>query len=68
MDIAELGYKVDSTGLVAGTNALDQNAAAADKASGSADRLERYFQSMSRSIDRSAVALGDRLGGALERI
>ncbi|MFX3669802.1 phage tail tape measure protein [Xanthomonas arboricola] len=68
MDIAELGYKVDSTGLVAGTNALDQNAAAADKASGAADRLERYFQSMSRSIDRSAVALGDRLGGALERI
>ncbi|MFB9112100.1 phage tail length tape measure family protein [Xanthomonas arboricola pv. corylina] len=68
MDIAELGYRVDSTGLVESTRALDQNAAAADKASGSADRLERYFQSMSRSIDRSAVALGDRLGGALERI
>ncbi|WP_146091546.1 phage tail length tape measure family protein [Xanthomonas arboricola pv. corylina] len=68
MDIAELGYKVDSSGLVESTRALDQNAAAADKASGSADRLERYFQSMSRSIDRSAVALGDRLGGALERI
>ncbi|PPU53269.1 hypothetical protein XarbCFBP6827_18205 [Xanthomonas arboricola] len=68
MDIAELGFKVDSSGLVESTRALDQNAAAADKASGSADRLERYFQSMSRSIDRSAVALGDRLGGALERI
>ncbi|MEA9605701.1 phage tail length tape measure family protein [Xanthomonas campestris pv. plantaginis] len=68
MDIAELGYKVDSTGLVESTKALDQNAAAADKASGSADRLERYFQSMSRSIDRSAVVLGDRLGGALDRI
>ncbi|WP_285445472.1 phage tail length tape measure family protein [Xanthomonas sp. fls2-241-TYG-148] len=68
MDIAELGYKVDSTGLVESTRALDQNAAAADKASGSADRLERYFQSMSRSIDRSAVVLGDRLGGALDRI
>ncbi|WP_115540036.1 phage tail length tape measure family protein [Xanthomonas campestris] len=67
-DIAELGYRVDSSGLVAGTRALDQNAAAADKASGSADRLERYFQSMSRSIDRSAVVLGDRLGGALDRI
>jgi lambda family phage tail tape measure protein len=68
MDIAELGYRVDSSGLVESTRALDQNAAAADKASGSADRLERYFQSMSRSIDRSAVVLGDRLGGALERI
>ncbi|MFA1289980.1 phage tail tape measure protein [Xanthomonas axonopodis pv. nakataecorchori] len=68
MDIAELGYKVDSSGLVESTKALDQNAAAADKASGSADRLERYFQSMSRSIDRSAVVLGDRLGGALDRI
>ncbi|PPU32156.1 phage tail length tape measure family protein [Xanthomonas sp. CFBP 7912] len=68
MDIAELGYRVDSSGLVESTKALDQNAAAADKASGSADRLERYFQSMSRSIDRSAVVLGDRLGGALERI
>ncbi|MGQ5356525.1 phage tail length tape measure family protein [Xanthomonas arboricola pv. corylina] len=68
MDIAELGFKVDSSGLAESTRALDQNAAAADKASGSADRLERYFQSMSRSIDRSAVALGDRLGGALERI
>ncbi|NJC36372.1 lambda family phage tail tape measure protein [Xanthomonas arboricola] len=68
MDIAELGYKVDSSGLVESTRALNQNAAAADKASGSADRLERYFQSMSRSIDRSAVVLGDRLGGALERI
>ncbi|MBB5675511.1 phage tail length tape measure family protein [Xanthomonas arboricola] len=68
MDIAELGYRVDSSGLVESTRALDQNAAAADKASGSADRLERYFQSMSRSIDRSAVVLGDRLGGALDRI
>ncbi|WP_126969066.1 phage tail tape measure protein [Xanthomonas sp. BRIP62411] len=68
MDIAELGFKVDSSGLVESTRALDQNAAAADKASGSADRLERYFQSMSRSIDRSAVVLGDRLGGALDRI
>ncbi|NIJ89420.1 lambda family phage tail tape measure protein [Xanthomonas campestris] len=68
MDIAELGFKVDSSGLVESTKALDQNAAAADKASGSADRLERYFQSMSRSIDRSAVVLGDRLGGALDRI
>ncbi|WP_415916291.1 phage tail tape measure protein [Xanthomonas arboricola] len=68
MDIAELGFRVDSSGLVESTRALDQNAAAADKASGSADRLERYFQSMSRSIDRSAVVLGDRLGGALERI
>ncbi|KGK59568.1 hypothetical protein NC00_01195 [Xanthomonas cannabis pv. phaseoli] len=68
MDIAELGYRVDSSGLVESTKALDQNAAAADKASGSADRLERYFQSMSRSIDRSAVVLGDRLGGALDRI
>ncbi|MEQ8034255.1 phage tail tape measure protein [Xanthomonas sp. WHRI 6106] len=68
MDIAELGFRVDSSGLVESTKALDQNAAAADKASGSADRLERYFQSMSRSIDRSAVVLGDRLGGALDRI
>lgn len=68
MDIAELGFRVDSSGLVESTKALDQNAAAADKAGGSADRLERYFQSMSRSIDRSAVVLGDRLGGALDRI
>lgn len=41
MDIAELGYKVDSSGLVEGTKALDDNAAAADKAGAAAERLEK---------------------------
>ncbi|WP_058195508.1 phage tail length tape measure family protein [Xanthomonas translucens] len=68
MDIAELGYKVDSSGLVEGTKALDQNAAAADKAGGAAERLEKEYQSMSRAVEQSSRALGDRLGGALDRI
>ncbi|KRG47340.1 hypothetical protein ARC20_03145 [Stenotrophomonas panacihumi] len=68
MDIAELGYKVDSSGLVEGTKALDQNAEAAERAGGAAERLERDFQSLSRTIERSSGALGDRLGGALDRI
>lgn len=67
-DIAELGYKVDSSGLLEGTKALDDNAAAADKASGAADRLEKDYQALARTIDRSSSALGDRLGGALDRI
>ncbi len=68
MDIAELGYRVDSSGLAEGTKALDENAAAADKVSGATDRLERDFQSLSRTVERSSSALGDRLGGALDRI
>ena len=67
-DIAELGYKVDSSGLVEGTKALDDNAAAADKAGGAAERLEKDYQALARTIDRSSSALGDRLGGALDRI
>ncbi|OEZ02324.1 MULTISPECIES: phage tail length tape measure family protein [Stenotrophomonas] len=68
MDIAELGYKVDSSGLVEGTKALDENAAAADRAGGAADRLDRDFQSLARTVERSSSVLGDRLGGALDRI
>ncbi|HFT6991915.1 TPA: phage tail tape measure protein [Stenotrophomonas maltophilia] len=41
VDIAELGYRVDSSGLVEGTKALDENAAAADKAGVAAERLEK---------------------------
>lgn len=67
-DIAELGYKVDSSGLLEGTKALDENAAAADKAGGAAERLEKDYQALARTIDRSSSALGDRLGGALDRI
>ena len=67
-DIAELGYKVDSSGLLEGTKALDDNAAAADKAGGAAERLEKDYQALSRTIERSSSALGDRLGGALDRI
>ncbi|MBD7952720.1 phage tail tape measure protein [Stenotrophomonas sp. Sa5BUN4] len=67
-DIAELGYKVDSSGLLEGTKALDDNAAAADKAGGAAERLEKDYQALARTIDRSSSALGDRLGGALDRI
>jgi lambda family phage tail tape measure protein len=68
VDIAELGYKVDSSGLEDGTRALDDNAAAADRAGGAAGRLEKEYQSMSRAIEASSRSLGDRLGGALERI
>lgn len=68
MDIAELGYKVDSTGLVEGTKALDENAAAADRAGGAADRLDREYSALARTVERSSSALGDRLGGALDRI
>lgn len=67
-DIAELGYKVDSSGLLEGTKALDDNAAAAEKAGGAAERLEKDYQALARTIDRSSSALGDRLGGALDRI
>lgn len=67
-DIAELGYKVDSSGLVEGTKALDDNAAAAEKVSGATDRLERDYQALARTVERSSSVLGDRLGGALDRI
>jgi len=67
-DIAELGYKIDSSGLAEGTKALDDNAAAAEKAGGAAERLEKDYQALARSIERSSSVLGDRLGGALDRI
>ncbi len=68
VDIAELGYRVDSSGLVEGTKALDENAAAADRAGGAADRLDREYSALARTVERSSSALGDRLGGALDRI
>ncbi|WP_313642153.1 phage tail length tape measure family protein [Stenotrophomonas sp.] len=68
MDIAELGYKIDSSGLVDGTKALDENAAAAERAGGAADRLDREYQALARTVERSSSSLGDRLGGALDRI
>ena len=67
-DIAELGYKVDSSGLVEGTKALDDNAAAAKRTGNAAARLEKEYQAMSRTVDKSSKALDDRLGGALDRI
>lgn len=48
-DIAELGYKVDSSGLVEGTKALDDNAAAAEKAGAAAERLEKTQQGTGKS-------------------
>ncbi|MGE8288662.1 MAG: phage tail length tape measure family protein, partial [Stenotrophomonas sp.] len=68
MDIAELGYKIDSSGLVDGTKALDENAAAAERAGGAADRLDREYQALARTVERSSSSLSDRLGGALDRI
>ncbi|MCC4588766.1 phage tail length tape measure family protein [Xanthomonas sp. NCPPB 1067] len=58
MDIAELGFRVDSSGLVESTKALDQNAAAAVKAGGAAERLERSYQAAARTIERSARSAG----------
>ncbi|ALA82166.1 phage tail length tape measure family protein [Stenotrophomonas maltophilia] len=49
MDIAELGYKVDSSGLVEGTKALDENAAAAEKAGAAAERLEKFQKDTGKS-------------------
>lgn len=49
MDIAELGYRIDSSGLVEGTKALDENAAAADKAGAAAERLEKSQKGTGRS-------------------
>ncbi|WP_303638819.1 phage tail tape measure C-terminal domain-containing protein [Stenotrophomonas tuberculopleuritidis] len=49
MDIAELGYKVDSSGLLEGTKALDENAAAADKAGAAAERLEKSQKGTGKS-------------------
>lgn len=49
MDIAELGYKIDSSGLVEGTKALDENAAAADKAGAAANRLEKSQKGTGKS-------------------
>jgi lambda family phage tail tape measure protein len=68
MDIAELGYSVDSSGLIEGEKALDRTAAAADKAGTAAERMGSDFTAMSKAIDQSSKALGDRLGGALDRI
>ncbi|KAF1016175.1 MAG: hypothetical protein GAK31_01664 [Stenotrophomonas maltophilia] len=49
MDIAELGYKVDSSGLVEGTKALEENAAAADKADTAAELLEKSQKDTGKS-------------------
>ncbi|HEL5400933.1 TPA: phage tail tape measure protein [Stenotrophomonas maltophilia] len=49
VDIAELGYRVDSSGLVEGTKALDDNAAAAEKAGTAAERLEKSQKGASKT-------------------
>lgn len=67
-DIAELGYKVDSSGLVEGTKALDQNAQAAERAGGAAERLEKEYQSLSRSAEASGAKLERSISGSADRL
>ena len=60
MDIAQLGYEVDSSGLERGTRALEDNAKAAEKvadaAAGVEDRLAR--------VAREGVAYAESMRGA----
>lgn len=48
VDIAELGYAVDSSGLEKGTRALDDNAKAAERASDATETLENRYQAIAR--------------------
>lgn len=48
MDIAQLGYSVDSSGLERGTRALDDNTRAAERTSAATETLETRYQAIAR--------------------
>lgn len=58
-DIAQLGYEVDSSGLVAATRALDANAEAAVEASGAAQMLETEWKKVSTTVTQTSAALSN---------
>lgn len=53
MDIATLAYKVDSSGLVKGTQELDKHAAAAKRTEGATAKLEKDWGRMDRQARKA---------------
>lgn len=60
MDIATLGYRVDSSGLERGTRALDDNTKAAERTSTATEKLETRYQ----AIARRGVEYAESMRGA----
>ncbi|MCD9096200.1 phage tail length tape measure family protein [Luteimonas fraxinea] len=48
MDVAQLGYEVDSSGLERGTRALDDNTRAAERTATATETLESRYQAIAR--------------------
>jgi hypothetical protein len=67
-DIAELGYKVDSSDLDKGTKALDRNTAAAKKTSTATEKLERDYVKAIRQAKLFGVAIGAVAAGLIAGI
>jgi hypothetical protein len=64
-DIAELGYKVDSSDLDKGTKALDRNTAAAKRTGSATEKLERDYVKMIKSANLFGIAVGAAVVGFL---
>lgn len=60
MDIASLGYEVDSSGLERGTRALDDHTKAAERTAGATEQLENRYQ----AIARRGVEFAESMRGA----
>ena len=58
MDVAELGYKVDSTQLKAATAALDKNAVSAAKVNSVTEKMEKQWRQTGKAIGLGIAAFG----------
>lgn len=63
-DIAQLGYQVDSSGLVEANQALDKNAESADRAGRATEKFEADYNRMTKAIDDGARSIRDSMGGS----
>ncbi|MFC4729087.1 phage tail length tape measure family protein [Coralloluteibacterium thermophilus] len=67
MDIAQLGYAVDSSALLKGEQALERTAEAAEKAGGAAAKLERDFESLQRAAGQASGGIAASLADQEDR-
>lgn len=63
VDIAELGFAVDSSGLEKGSRALDEAAAKSEKVAGAAAKLEIDYSRMSKSVEDGTRQISAGVGG-----
>ena len=63
MDIAQLGYEVDSSGLEKGNRALDEAAAKSEKVASATARLEVDYARMAKSVEDGTRQVRDGIGG-----